>query len=504
MCSEYANGASYLAADLSIRCYSREWTALAALSGLAVPVLYGFPVCILLIINEKIRRRELNRDDALERFGGLYAQYDAESLWWSVVGLFKVLLLTIAQVLLENQPHVQHWMMLMICVLALALHLFKRPFLRQSFNFLEGLLLVVAVLFIGAAPLFSWQKLGNRRSVLRAFAWVLSALFFACMAITLRIIMKDVREVATSHRAERHLRPLLKASERRRRRSADDAASPLSRSSFESRRAAKPTGLLATLKSRVDRQRSRLADVRAKVDGLFAKKQAPEGKRRSFFELVATKLRRRLDDLADDDDGAWLTELHHTLHGDALLQWASWAERASKTDARDVVDGTLTAMKKLDGFVAPAVADENVAAHYSLDGARRCRTSATASRRSGPRTSTTTPTSGSRPTSTTAGRRTARSSAPRARSSTAPASSRRRRRRPTPRTPSAAFSSLWTTRPTSRTSWTSPGTRSSASRRTWSTSATSGAWSTSAPGRSATASTTTTPSSSRARPSRRR
>ena len=191
------------------------------------------------------------------------------------------------------------------------------------------------------------------------------------MAFTGFIIFVDVREVGAARLAELALRPLFKLACARspstRGRPSYDAAPSVGRrllraisttfGSGDAPRRSASGGDDGDGRSPPTRGPSLRDALRKTISSRLGLAASDDGEAPVARRLAAGKRRRSLE------GDATLEELQHTLRGAPLLAWARRATRGDVEHAADV----LAAMRAVDVVIAPAVADDNVAAHYSSD-----------------------------------------------------------------------------------------------------------------------------------------
>ncbi|KAH8057671.1 hypothetical protein JL722_6762 [Aureococcus anophagefferens] len=340
LCEQFSDGHRYVRSAPDFKCDTKKWYALVVLAALVIPALVAFPVGLALLLWRK--RDELGGAACLARYGGLYQDFRAECLWWTPLLVGEVMIITMAKIATTGQPVVQTWLMLLLTVAQTAFHLTWRPYLHDRLNHLAGVMLYTQVLFVSLAPVFSSDRFEDDPG----FAGLLQALFAGCMAFTGSIIFVDAREVGAARLAELALRPLFKLACARspstRGRPSYDAAPSVGRRLL---RAISTTFGSGDAAKRRARRRGRRRPVAA---------DAGPSMRDALRKTISSRL-----GLAASDDG----EAPHTLRGAPLL---AWTRRATRGDVERVAD-VLAAMRAVDVVIAPAVADDNVAAHYSSD-----------------------------------------------------------------------------------------------------------------------------------------
>ena len=139
---EVIDGEQYLAADLSIQCYTNAHITGMVLTG-AVGLLYslGFPLSVWI----GLRRcsHKLRTPDVFEKFGFLYQGYSHSRnvVWWEALVMMRKFCIVLAASVLDD-PWYQSIAGIAIVVIALALQLRFHPYEETAFNYLEDLVLI--------------------------------------------------------------------------------------------------------------------------------------------------------------------------------------------------------------------------------------------------------------------------------------------------------------------------------------------------------------------------
>jgi hypothetical protein len=122
-------GRYYLAADMRLQCYTREWYGYALYAGI-MGALYvvGLPLSIAIILVK--RRRMLFGDGSAETrrvYGFLYEAYGPVAWWWEVEELLRKLFLTALVVLMDPGSPLQVTLAVLVSGWAHVLHAIYKP-----------------------------------------------------------------------------------------------------------------------------------------------------------------------------------------------------------------------------------------------------------------------------------------------------------------------------------------------------------------------------------------
>ena len=107
------DGQYWLAADMRLQCYDRQWFGYAVYAA-ACGVVYvvGLPVTVLVLLCHRRHKLFGDPSDAFvattsARYGFLYVQYGRTAWWWEVEELVRKLLLSAVVVLIDTGSPLQ-------------------------------------------------------------------------------------------------------------------------------------------------------------------------------------------------------------------------------------------------------------------------------------------------------------------------------------------------------------------------------------------------------------
>jgi Transient receptor potential (TRP) ion channel len=150
---------------------------------------------------------EEKREVLQHRYGTLYNDYKARAFMWEVVDMFRKMLLVGALVLVGSTNRgtpLQIGLGLLICVVALVVHAFVRPYVDQSTDIFQGVALTVLslTLFAGLLLAASADEQGNselQNDVLGGFLILINALVLvlAVLLISMKVheVFRQIRDM---------------------------------------------------------------------------------------------------------------------------------------------------------------------------------------------------------------------------------------------------------------------------------------------------------------------
>lgn len=195
-CREFADGHSYLIADLDVRCWdTNEHKRILVTCSFITAIVVAYPVVVLLQLRYLHQRNKLHDRVALERFGLFYEGYKLENYQWGVFQIAKALVLSFIQVIFQTRPTLQVFVALNFLIFCVAAQFYYNPFLHRKSDQLEAFFLFATCVMLGIGSTFNALDSENTdNSVEDALYALLHLLLFTCVGVSLRAVYVDICE----------------------------------------------------------------------------------------------------------------------------------------------------------------------------------------------------------------------------------------------------------------------------------------------------------------------
>jgi len=211
-CQE-VQGAWYLSADFTVKCFEAEWRAYVAIGVLGI-VVYTIGIPLVLFVLLRRNRAHLYADgcpeDELSRhaivqkkLGAVYKDYEPHSYYFDLVDLLRRLLLTGGLIVLGDASNVQIFLGGMVCACWLCLVIWRRPYGAFWDNVLSAVLsfqLLIIILSGMALEIYrltpSYAQDPYQRAAFGAFMVVASVFVIVSSLFAIFVSVPCVRDRA--------------------------------------------------------------------------------------------------------------------------------------------------------------------------------------------------------------------------------------------------------------------------------------------------------------------
>lgn len=196
MCRRFADDEQYLIADLDVKCWhSPEHVRICILCTLLTAIVFAYPAVVSLLLHKLKMKNSLHSPVALHRYGFLYEGYTIENYQWGVFQIFKALVLSMINVLLETRPTVQVFVALDFLIACVAAHFYRKPFLHRHSDNLEAFFLFATCIMLGIGSTFlTLDAKVNNSETEKALFLLLHVLFITCLLTSLHAVYTDIRD----------------------------------------------------------------------------------------------------------------------------------------------------------------------------------------------------------------------------------------------------------------------------------------------------------------------
>jgi len=208
MCIEMPGNTSVLRAGPSIPCWEGSHIAFV-ITGVLGGLLYtvGFPALCMAVLRFGIKHNLLRSNRFQRRWGWLYLRYEREWFYWELLIMARRCALIVVAVLAVNLASIQIVLGASVCVAAMTMHFYARPFIDESLDRLEMMSLISLMILIFMGVLFTDDAGRLRFSAWDDVANVLTILsILGCIGLTLRMVYSNVRERTAIRKVSRRMR----------------------------------------------------------------------------------------------------------------------------------------------------------------------------------------------------------------------------------------------------------------------------------------------------------
>eukprot|EP00873_Tetraselmis_striata_P002301 jgi/Tetstr1/422565/TSEL_013373.t1 len=208
MCNTLPYGRKYMISAPPIPCWDTWHIGYAVISVLFL-VIYtvGIPLGFMGILTYGKVHNLLRNERFMRRFGWLYLRYERQWYWWEFSILMRRGLLVFTLVLAQRLPSLQIILGICICVTAVTMHFYARPFISQSLDTLEQSSLVSLVGLLCTGILFQDSSARAAHSLWEATVTALALLcLFGSMLLVVIMVVRDVRYEEAVSGVQRRMR----------------------------------------------------------------------------------------------------------------------------------------------------------------------------------------------------------------------------------------------------------------------------------------------------------
>ena len=155
ICTEAADGVSFLNASPDITCGSSTHHSLIAGAVIAIAAyVIGIPAYVGYKLTSLHRNNLLSDPAQLSRWGFLYLAYEPNYWWWPLVFLARRLLFCTLLVFLHERPYLQIFLGVFFVIVFACMQYYARPFIQAQVDILESFILVVTALYMLCGAVF--------------------------------------------------------------------------------------------------------------------------------------------------------------------------------------------------------------------------------------------------------------------------------------------------------------------------------------------------------------
>ena len=198
VCRELS-GEWWIERDPNFKCYTSKHTVLLVISGLLLPMVFGFPVMLWYILYSRQQASQLHTEVNLATLGTLYDRYEPPYLWWDSWRKMQMLALVCIQVVGWDDARLQADMALLLFLLSFTTHVYAQPYSNHLLDKLDSLSIFFSCWWVIIGINFS---LANGESVYRDCFFVIAAVsIFLFLGVACTVARINIRERVNSQRA---------------------------------------------------------------------------------------------------------------------------------------------------------------------------------------------------------------------------------------------------------------------------------------------------------------